>query len=142
MGKGKGKSQLVTLGGIVDLLESVSASSSARVQRKRQCKLLPDETGHEHWIKHDNNDDNGKHESNDNSPHTHAISAPALVHLDAHPNKCQQTTTTMLSLLSGMTFCHHCRHKMPQPKMCCTLIKALTGVPCCKLFCNGCIEKQ
>ena len=43
MGKGKGKSRAVAMDGVVDFPESVGASSSSRVQRKRRRKPFPDD---------------------------------------------------------------------------------------------------
>jgi hypothetical protein len=43
---------------------------------------------------------------------------------------------------SELTFCHHCRRKTRRPKMRCTQIRASTGEPCRKLFCDLCIEKR
>jgi hypothetical protein len=40
LGKGKGKSRVVTLDGVVDSPESVGPPSSTRVQKKRRRKLL------------------------------------------------------------------------------------------------------
>ena len=54
MGKGKCKSPMVAMDGVV---ESVRASSSTRVQRKRRRKPLPDELETEYRIKHDDDDD-------------------------------------------------------------------------------------
>jgi hypothetical protein len=139
MGKGKGKSRAVTLDGVVDSPESVGASSSTRVQRKRRRKSFPDEAEHDHRIKQDDDSDDD-HESDEDGSRAHAISAPAQVHLDARPKKRRRTTTSSSS--SEMTFCHHCRCKTRRPKMRCTLMVASAGERCRKLFCDGCIEKR
>ncbi|KAN0136413.1 hypothetical protein V8E53_005781 [Lactarius tabidus] len=140
MGKGKGKSRAVTLDGVVDSPESVGGSSSTRVQRKRRRKPFSDEAEPEHRIKHDDDDSDHDQESEEDGSRAHAISTPALVHLDARPKKRRRTTTSSSS--SEMTFCHHCRRKTPRPKMRCTLILASAGERCRKLFCDGCIEKR
>jgi hypothetical protein len=142
LGKGKGKSCAVPTCGVVDSPSSVGASSSTRVQRKRRRKLLPDETEAEHWIQPYDNDDDGEHKSDEDGPRAHALSALALVHLDARPDKRQRTTTSPSPSSSGMTLCHHCKRKTPRPKMRCTLIVTSVGVLCRKLFCNACVEKR
>jgi hypothetical protein len=142
LGKGKGKSCAVPTCGVVDSPSSVGASSSTRVQRKRRRKLLPDETEAEHWIQPYDNDDDGEHKSDEDGPRAHALSALALVHLDARPDKRQRTTTSPSPSSSGMTLCHHCKRKTPWPKMRCTLIVTSVGVLCRKLFCNACVEKR
>ncbi|KAN0136396.1 hypothetical protein V8E53_005764, partial [Lactarius tabidus] len=125
MGKGKGKSRAITLDGVVHSPESVGASFSTRVQKKRRTKSFPDEAEHEH------RDDD--HENDEDGSRVHAISAPAL---DAQPEKRRRTTT------SEMAFCHHCRLKTPGPKMRYTLIVASARERCRKLFCDGCTEKR
>jgi hypothetical protein len=132
MGKGKGKSRAIALDGVVHSPESVGASFSTRVQKKRRTKSFPDEAEHAHRVKHDEDSDDD-HESDEDGSRVHAISAPAL---DAQPEKRRRTTT------SEMAFCHHCRLKTPGPKMRYTLIVASARERCRKLFCDGCTEKR
>ena len=138
MGKGRGKSRAVGINGVVDSPESVGASSSARVQRKRRRKPFPDEAETEYRIKHYDDD----HESDEADSHVCAISTPAPLILDAYLKKHRRMTTTPSSSLSVSTFYHHCRCKSRGPKMCCTLIVASAGERCRKLYCDRCIEKR
>ena len=82
IGKGKGKSRAVAMDGVLDAPEDVSASSSTRVQRKRQPNSFPIEAETEHRDKDDDD-----HESDEADPRTRAISAPALLLLYARPKK-------------------------------------------------------
>ena len=56
MGKGNGKSRAVAMDSVVNSPESVGASSSTRVQRKRRPKPFPDDAETEHRIKDDHDD--------------------------------------------------------------------------------------
>ena len=134
------KNRAVPMDGVVDSPESVGASSSTRVQRKRRCKPFPDEAETELRIKH--NDDDGEHESDRANSRTRAISAPAPALLDARPKQRRRMTTTTPSSSSTWTFCHHCRCKSRRPKMRCSVIVASTSERCHKLYCDGCIEKR
>src|ERR1700744_762418 len=73
MGKGKGKSRAVVMDSVVNSPESVGASSSTRVQRKRRPKQFPDDAETEHRIKDDDDD----HETDEADLRARAISAPA-----------------------------------------------------------------
>ena len=135
MGKGKGKSRAVPMDSVVDSpADTVGASSSTRVQRKRCRKPFPDEAETEYRNKHDDNDGADSR--------TRAISAPAPAHLDARPKKRRRTTTTPSSSSSTWSFCHHCRCKSRRPKMRCLVIVTSTSEWCRKLYCDGCIEKR
>jgi hypothetical protein len=135
LGKGKGKSRAVPMDGVVDSPESVGASSSTRVRRKRRRKLLSDETEAEHQVKHDD----GEHESEEDGSRAHAISTPAPGLLNARPKKRRRTLPTS----GSMTYCHHCRCNTRRPKMRCTLmIDASAGEQCRKIYCDSCIEKR
>ena len=138
MGKGKGKSRAVVMDSVVHSPESVGASSSTRVQRKRRPKAFPDETETEYRVKDDDDD----HESNEADSGARAISAPAPPLLDARPKKRRRTTTTTSSSSLAWTFCYHCRCKSRRPKMRCSVIVASAGERCRKLYCDGCIEKR
>ena len=132
MGKGKGKSRAVALDGVVDSPESVGASSSTTVQRKRWPKQFPNEAETVYRVK-DGDDD---HESDEADPSTRAILAPAPLLLDGSKKRRRTTTTGLLS------YCHHCRCNTRRPKMCCTVIDASAGERWRKVYCAGCIEKR
>ena len=138
MGKGKGKSRAVAMDDVVDSSQSVGASSSTKIQRKRRPKLFPDEAEPDQRVK----DDDGDHESDEADSRTRAISAPAPALLDVRPKKRRRTTTTTSSSSSTWMFCHHCRCKSRRPKMRCTLIVTSTSERCRKLYCDGCFEKR
>ena len=123
--------------GVVDSPESVGASSSTRVQRKRRRKPF-----------------RARLRLSIGSSMTATASTKAtkptriraqflrLRLLDSRPKKRRRTTTTTSSSSSVWTFCHHCRCKSRRPKMRCTLIIASAGERCRRLYCDGCIEKR
>jgi hypothetical protein len=75
-------------------------------------QLFPDETGSEHRIKPDNNNDDGEHKSDEDGSRTHTISVPALGPLNARPKERRRT----LPSSGSMMHCHHCRCNTRGPR--------------------------
>jgi hypothetical protein len=111
-GKGKGKVRVVG-GADADVAGRRMGASDSRIRTKSWRQALADEN------------------------------EESKADTDAEVDETAATETTMAAMAMIMTsFCHHCRRRTTRPKMRCTRFRESTGVQCCKLYCDLCIEKR